>query len=157
MTRISKIMATDVPKLDKNANISAASKLIAGKPLGCVVIVDGTRPIGIVTESDILKNLVKGKGQNDKVSKIMSSPITSLDPDTKLEKAGKITDTKHFRRYPVVENGNLVGLVTENGIVQALNENIKFHRNLQNAIVVIFVVFELFVFILYKHLINFLA
>ena len=74
-----------------------------------------------------------------------------------LEKASKITDTKHFRRYPVVDNGALVGLVTENSIVQALNDNIKFHRNLQNAIVVIFVVFELFVFVLYKHLINLLA
>ena len=89
------------------------------------------------------------------MSKIMSSPITSLSSNTKIEKAGKITDTKHFRRYPVVDNGNLVGLVTENRIVQAINENIKFHRNLQNAIVVIFVVFEFFVFVLYKRLISF--
>ena len=156
MAKISQIMTTDVPKIDKNADISAAAKLIAGKPYGCVVVVDGTKPIGIITESDILKNLVQNKGKIS-ADKIMSSPITTLSSGTKLEKAGKITDTKHCRRYPIVVNGNLVGLVTENSIVQAINDNIRFHRNLQNAIVVIFVVFEFFVFVLYKQLINFFA
>ena len=156
MTKISKIMATEVPKLDKNADISAAAELIAGKPHGCVVVVDGAKPIGIITESDILKNLVQNKSKIT-ADKIMSSPITSLSSYTNLEKASKIIDTKHFRRYPVVDNGNLVGLVTENGIVQAINDNIRFHRNMQNVIVVIFVVFEFFVFILYKYFIKFLG
>ena len=54
-----------------------------------------------------------------------------------------------------MENGILVGIVTENSIVDTINNNIKFHRNLQNTILVIFVVFEFFVFILYGHIVKF--
>jgi len=82
----------------------------------------------------------------------MSFPITSMNPNTKLEKANKIIDTKHFKRYPVVDNENLVGLITENSIIQAINDNIKFHRNIQNAVLILFVIFELFVFILNEYI-----
>ena len=158
MATISGIMSADVPKLKRDASVSDAAKLMANKPYGCVVVVDGNKPLGIITESDILKNLVSRKGSSrDKAEKIMSSPITSLSPGDKLEKASKIIDTKHFRRYPVVDNGILVGIVTENSIVDTINNNIKFHRNLQNTVLVIFVVFEFFVFILYKYIVTFFA
>jgi CBS domain-containing protein len=157
MAKISKIMNTSVPTLKKEARISDAARLIVDRPLGCVVIVEGKKPLGIITESDIVKNLVSKKiNSKEKVTKIMSSPITSINIDTKLEKANKIIDTKHFRRYPVVEHENLVGLVTENSIVHTINDNIRFHRNVQNAVLIIFVIFEFFIFILYKSLINFL-
>ena len=147
MATISGIMSADVPKLKRDASVSDAAKLMANKPYGCVVVVDGNKPLGIITESDILKNLISRKGSSrDKAEKIMSSPITSLSPGDKLEKASKIIDTKHFRRYPVVDNGILVGIVTENSIVDTINNNIKFHRNLQNTVLVIFVVFELQVY-----------
>ena len=158
MATILGIMSADVPKLKKDASVSDAAKLMANKPYGCVVVVDGNKPLGIITESDILKNLISRKGSSrDKAEKIMSSPITSLSPGDKLEKASKIIDTKHFRRYPVVDNGILVGIVTENSIVDTINNNIKFHRNLQNTVLVIFVVFEFFVFILYKYIVTFFA
>lgn len=156
MAKISRIMITDVPTLKKDATVSDAAKLMASKPHGCVVVVEDKKPVGIITESDIMKNLISKKiNHKEKVSKIMSSPITSLSSDTTLEKANKIIDTKHFRRYPVIENEMLVGLVTEHGIVQAINDNISFHRNIQNIVLIIFVLFEFFVFILYKNLINF--
>ena len=158
MAKISKIMITDVPTLNKEARISEAVRLMASRSKGCVVIVEGKKPIGIITESDVVKNIASKKiNANEKVAGMMSSPITSIHPSTKLEKASKIIDTKHFKRYPVVEDGNLVGLVTENSIVHALNDDISFHRNIQNAVLILFVVFEFFVFVLYRHLAKFLA
>ena len=156
MAKISKIMDTSVLTLKKEAKISDAARLMASKPQGCVVIVEGKKPIGIITESDILRNLVSKKiSPEEKVTKIMSSPITAIHPNTKLEKASKIIDTKHFKSYPVVYNGDLVGLVAENSIVHAINDNVKFHRNIQNIVLMIFVLFEFFIFILYGHLVNF--
>ena len=91
-----------------------------------------------------------------KVSQIMSSSVTTIPHNSKLENANKIIDTKGFRRYPVVDKeGNLVGLVNENDVVQAINDNIRFHRNLQNTVLILFVAFEFFVFILYRYLINY--
>ena len=73
-----------------------------------------------------------------------------------MARISKIIDTKHFKSYPIVDNGALVGLATENGIVQELNDNIRFHRNIQNAVIILFMLFEFFVFILYKYLIGFM-
>ena len=143
-------MSTNVLTLKKEAMISDAAQLMSNKLYGCVVVIEGKKPIGIITESDIIRNLVSKKiSPKEKVTKIMSSPITTLRNDIKLEKANKIIDTKHFRKYPVVDNENLVGLVTENEIVHATNDNIRFHRNLQNAVLVLFVAFEFFIFIFY--------
>lgn len=157
MAKISGIMVTDVPTLKKDANVSDAAKLMASKPHGCIVVIDRKKPIGIITESDIVKNLIfKKVNPKDKVAEIMSAPITSLSHDTTIEKANKIIDTKHFRTYPVIENEMLVGLVTEHSVVQAINDNIRLHRNIQNAVLIVFLLFEFFVFILYENLVKFL-
>lgn len=157
MAKISRIMVTDVSTLKKDATVSDAAKLMASKPHGCVVVVENKKPVGIITESDIVKNLISKKvNPNEKVAEIMSSPITSLSHDTTIEKANKIIDTKHFRRYPVIENEALVGLVTEHSVVQAINDNIRLHRNIQNAVLIVFLLFEFFVFILYENLVKFL-
>ncbi|MCH7679954.1 CBS domain-containing protein [candidate division KSB1 bacterium] len=95
MAKIDKIMDTSVPTLKKEAKISDAAKLIANKPHGCVVIVEGKKPIGKITESDIVRKLISKKtNSKEKVTKIMNSPITTMHPNTKLEKAIKIIDTK---------------------------------------------------------------
>ena len=54
MVKISKIMNTNVPTLKKEARISDAIKLMAGKSPGCVLIVEEKKPLGIITETDIV-------------------------------------------------------------------------------------------------------
>ena len=157
MVRISKIMNANPLTVKKEATISEAAKLMADKPHGCVIVTENKKPVGIITESDLVKNLASQKiNPQSKVSQIMSSSVVSIMHSSKLENANKIIDTKGFRRYPVVDKeGNLVGLVSENDVVQAINDNIRFHRNLQNSVLILFVVFEFFVFILYRYLINY--
>jgi CBS domain-containing protein len=155
MARVSEIMNTNVMTISPGAKVYEAARLMADNPLGCVIVVEGNKPVGIVTETDIIRILGGKKITfNKKISEIMSSPVTTIHPGTKLEKASKIIDTKHLRKYPVVDGGNLVGLITESAVVHAINDNIKFHRNLQNAVLVIFVVFEFVIFVLYKYLIK---
>ena len=146
MARIKKIMLTDVPVLTRKSKIAAAAKLLSSKPHGCVVIVDGKKPVGIVTELDIVREVIaKGSGSNKSVESIMASPVTTMTPRTKLEEANKTIDTKKYRKYPVVEGNKLVGLVREEDVVHAISYNTKFHRSLQNIALIIFVLFEFFV------------
>ena len=154
MARIKKIMRTDVPTLKKEAKAEEAAELLAKEENGCVFIVDNDLPIGIVTELDFVRNLVsKGKGFiKESVSKIMTSPVTSMTPDMKLDEALKIIDTKRFRRYSVIENQKLVGLVTKKDVVNSISDNIKFHRNLQNIVLVVFVLFQFFIFVINPYL-----
>ena len=153
MAKVKKIMQTDVPVLKKEDKISDAIRLISNKPHGCIVIAEDKKPVGLITETDIIRSVAARKlNPNERVKDIMSSPITAINLNTKLEKASKIIDTKHYRKYPVVENGNLIGLITENDVVHTINDDIRFHRNLQNWVLIIFVAFEFFVFILYKYI-----
>jgi CBS domain-containing protein len=156
MARIKKIMSKNILTLEKSAKVSQAAKLLASNNQGCVFIVEKGFMVGIITESDIVKRLASNKHRADeKVEKVMSFPVTAINASTKLEKAGKVIDTKHFRRYPVVDSGKLVGMVTGLEVVHEINKNISLHRNIQNIVIIIFVLFEFAVFFLYKHILVF--
>lgn len=157
MAKVSKIMLTNVPTLKKEAKIEQAAKLLANENQGCVIIVENKTPIGIVTELDIVRNLISAdKSLKEPVSNMMTSPVTSMTAGMKLDEALKIIDTKKFRSYPVVENGELVGLVTKKDVVNTISDNLRFHRNIQNAVLVLFVLFEFFVFVLYSRIYMYL-
>lgn len=152
MARINKIMITNVPTLKKEAKVEDAAKLLTQNDCGCVVIVENSKPIGIVTELDIVRfSASKDVNLKRPVSSLMTSPVTLMTPKTKLDEALKLIDTKRFRRYPVVDGDELVGLVTQKDVVNAISDNMQFHRNIQNLVLIVFVLFELFVFVLYKY------
>lgn len=147
MDRIKKIMLTTVPTLKKEAKIEEALKIMANAGTGCVVIVENNKLIGIVTELDFVRNIAQGKSLKEPVSRIMTSPVVSMAPDIKLDEALKIIDTKKFRKYPVVENDTLLGIVTKKDLVIAVSDNVRLHRNIQNIVLILFVLFEFFIFV----------
>ena len=158
MARVKDIMMTDVPTLKKEAKVEEAAKLLTDSQGGCVVIVENDAPIGIVTESDIVRNLASSnKILKESVSTIMSSPVTLMSQNMKLDESLKIIDTKKFRKYPVVENNRLIGLASKNDVVNSISDNVKLHRNIQNVVLVLFVLFEFFVFVVYRFLYRFLV
>ena len=152
MARVKKIMLTDVPALEKEDTIESAVALLSKNHKGCVVIVENKKPVGIVTELDIVRYiLLKGEKLSEPIRKIMTSKITFMTPDMKLDEALKIIDTKQFRRYPVIENEELVGIITKKDVIHYISEDVRFHRNIQNFVVVIFLLFEVFVFFFSKY------
>ena len=153
MVSIKKIIIGDVQTLKKEAKIEEAAKLLAKTQNGCIVIVENQLPIGIVTELDFVRNLTSdGANLKESVNKIMSSPATSMSLNTKLDEALKIVDTKKFRKYPVIENGKLIGIVTKNDIVHEMSDNVRLHRTIQNIVLILFVLFEFFVFVIHEYL-----
>ena len=157
MATVRKVMLTEVPTLKKEDKIEEAAKVLAAKEHGCIVVVENQMPVGMITELDFLRHVPSGKKTlKEPASKIMSSPVTFMMPDMKLDEALKIIDTKRFRKYPVVENNKLIGLVTKNDIIHTISDNTKLHRAIQNIVLILFVLFELFVFLLYQPLLNYL-
>ena len=156
MARVKKIMLTNVPTLKKEAKIEEVARLLSQQESGCVVVVENKNPVGIVTELDFVRNVSKGISLKEPISKIMASPVISMTPSMKLDEALKIIDTKRFRRYPVVENEELVGLVTKRDIVNDISDNVRLHRNIQNIVLILFILFEFFVFVLYRYIYQYL-
>jgi CBS domain-containing protein len=90
--------------------------------IGAIIVMDGNKPTGIITERDILAwGITTSENPNQKVVReIMSSPITVVEHDTSLMDALKLMHDKHIRRLAVTQEGKITGIVTERRILATL-------------------------------------
>ena len=100
---------------------STIQKMISSD-IGAVIVTDGDKPTGILTERDILAwELTISKNLNQTVlSEIMSSPITVVEHNTSLTDALKLMHDEHIRRLAVTHEGKITGIVTECRILATL-------------------------------------
>ena len=88
--------------------------------IGSIIVLHNQKPIGIITESDILKRVLKQHKINEIYAKdIMSSPIFTIEYDNDLPDALKLMREKHVRRLAITKNGDLIGIVTERRLLNA--------------------------------------
>ncbi len=79
-----------------------------------MIVTKGDKPIGILTERDMLKRVLAKSRNPEKtmVSEIMTVPVIEISPATSLEEAAKLMFDHNVKKLPVVSGGKLVGLVT---------------------------------------------
>lgn len=100
------------------------SKVMMEKSLGYAIVLDEGKPVGIVTERDlVLKVMAQGKNPSSvKASEIMSTPLITIDPDASLEEAVKIMVKNGIRRLAVVRGGIIYGMFTARDLARHFNE-----------------------------------
>jgi CBS domain-containing protein len=115
---VKEAMKTNIAKLEPNMTVLEAAQLMQKRKIGNVIVVEKKQPIGILTESDILKKVVaEGKNAKDVLVKdVMSTPIIVIDPYVTLEEAMKTMGKCNVRRLPVCENDELIGIITQKDI-----------------------------------------
>ncbi len=114
------IMSSNILQMDKDTIISMAVKEMIEKGMYAILVLDNNSPVGIVTERDFtIKLLSKNKDPNkEKLSSIMSSPLITIKPDDTIDNAAKLMVIKKIKKLPVLENNNVVGIVTEDDIIR---------------------------------------
>lgn len=124
MKKVGDLMTKNVVKSDKESTVYDLAKLMDKNGIGCIVIAENDRPIGIVTERDIItKCLAKELNPRDtKAKDIMSSPVTSVDPEAEMLEAAKLMVSRMIRRLPVVENNKLVGIITTSDMIREVSK-----------------------------------
>lgn len=100
-------------------------KKISGGP----VVNDRKELLGMISEGDCLKEVVKGKYNNlpvmsGKVSEHMATNVITIDPDANVFDAAEMFLNKRLRRFPVIENGKLVGQISQKDVMRAI-KNLK--------------------------------
>ena len=121
---VSKIMAKNVVAIEKKDHVSLVISKMAKHSISCIVVEEGGRPIGVLTERDIV-NLFREHGNPSatEVGKVMSSPVISIPPDTPVFEADRIMKQNNIRRLIVVDSeGMITGLITQSDIVKRLEE-----------------------------------
>jgi len=115
------VMVKNVVTVEAEATVRDAAKLMNERDIGCLLVMKGKTPVGIVTERDMLKRvLLKSKDpRKTKIGKVMSKPLMAGEPQTEVRDAVRLMVEGKIKRLPVVENGHLLGLVTFTDIVRS--------------------------------------
>ncbi|HAQ40459.1 MAG TPA: CBS domain-containing protein [Clostridiales bacterium] len=110
--KIKDIMSNEIAYVNSDDSIEKAAQLMKQHNIGSVPVCSQNKVIGIVTDRDIALRSVADGRQNQSVGDIMTqNPVTGT-PDMDVHEAARIMGKKQIRRLPVVENNNLVGMVS---------------------------------------------
>lgn len=138
---VSDIMVRDVRVLSESASLHQACKVMSTDKIGSVVVVSNADialskdriPVGIITESDVVKQIgIDPYRSHYSVSELLSRPLVSVPPSTSLRYALRLMVGENIRRLPVVENGKLVGIVSDKDIYRAIVRNESLIASLVN-------------------------
>ncbi|MBS7635818.1 CBS domain-containing protein [Candidatus Bathyarchaeota archaeon] len=119
------VLVRDV--MSKNVRVvrpdSSAKEVVATMnkfDIGSVVVVQGERPVGIITERDILRRIVEPCLAPETLTarQIMTSPVVTIDENASINEAAKLMAKKGIKRLLVTRNNDeLVGIITFTDIV----------------------------------------
>ena len=112
--RVREIMTGNPVSLPKDATVVDAARLMRDEDIGDVIVTDGERATGIVTDRDIVVRAVaEGHApESVRLEQVGSDGLTAVSPDDPVESAIKIMREQAVRRVPVVEDGKPVGIVS---------------------------------------------
>lgn len=125
--KVGEAMETQVITATRDTPVMEVAIKMAEHNIGSVVIVDGKKPVGIVTERDICYGVVAKNKLPKKVvaEAIMSSRLRTVNPHVTIKEAARIMAKNNIRRLPVIENKILVGIVTNKDILAIAPETIE--------------------------------
>jgi CBS domain-containing protein len=94
-------------------SIQSAARIMRDEDTGAVPVVQDGRPVGMLTDRDIVVRAVADGGQlNGPVRDIVTTGVVCATPDMSTSEASELMSEHQIRRLPVVENERLVGIVS---------------------------------------------
>ena len=114
------IARRDLVTVDQEGTVLEAAKLMVQNARGSVLATASGKPVGILTERDILKKVVAKSMDpgKTKVKEVMTSPPVTIDYDRPLREAIDLMVRKGLRRMLVTQDGEIVGIFTMRDIVK---------------------------------------
>jgi CBS domain-containing protein len=105
-----------------------AIKMMADKDVGALVVVEGGRIVGIVTERDYARNVfLKGRASPETlVGEIMVRDVVCVTPDKSIEEGMAIMTAKRVRHLPVIDDDELLGIVSIGDLVKSIINDREF-------------------------------
>jgi len=127
-------MVEDVVTVEEDVTVKKAVELMNKYEIGCLIVTKRGKPIGIVTERDMLTRILaeSRSAQKTRIVDIMSRPLIVADPNMDIEEAARLMFKMRVKKLPVVSNGKLVGLVTLTDIARFQPQVIKLLKKIQD-------------------------
>lgn len=118
--RVDDYMTRKVITADEKVTVAGVARIMGEKRIGSVVVTRSDKPVGIFTERDLLTTfLAEGRSLSVMVGEACSSPLWAIPAGTPINVAAYIMASKRVRRLPVVEDDEVVGIITARDLVEA--------------------------------------
>lgn len=118
---VKNIMTKSVVSVDASMSINEAAKMMEDAKVGAIIVMENNTPVGIVTDRDFAVKVAAHAYQiSEPVKKIMSSPLIAIGPEESVWMISELMYTRGIRKLPVIDNDNVVGMVTATDLINQL-------------------------------------
>lgn len=117
------MMSTNIKTVSPDSPLTDVINNMIKFNISCIMVMDQGRHVGIITERDILKNVVKPNMNLELIEAktIMSRPLMTILEDATIEEASRSMLTNNIKKLPVVRDNQLVGILISSDIVRGTN------------------------------------
>ncbi|QNG58905.1 CBS domain-containing protein [Bacillus sp. PAMC26568] len=113
MQKVSEIMSHDIQACTPLDNVFEVAVKMKEWDVGSIPIVEGNQLLGMITDRDlVVRGIAEKHPGSYEVTKVMSDHLFTISPEANVEEAAQLMAKHQIRRLPVVENGQIVGMVT---------------------------------------------
>lgn len=136
--KISEIMTKATVTDSAADSLAEAAARMWNAQTGSLLVMEGETLLGIVTERDLLREVASGQDPKEVALKdVMRTDVITCNPQTTLKDAAKIMATKWIRHLPIVEDGRVVGIVSQRDLTgmlaEALHEPEALHQLIESS------------------------
>jgi CBS domain-containing protein len=119
MTTVGEAMSAKLVTMDSSSSLAEAASVMSQARVGSVLIIDGERLAGILTERDIVRAISHDIGApRDAIAHWMTAAPKTVEPSSSLDEARDLMDRSHIRHLPVTEGGRLVGMLSMRDLIR---------------------------------------
>jgi CBS domain-containing protein len=119
MATVGETMSTQLVTMSSGSSLAEAASVMSQRQVGSVLIMDGERLAGILTERDIVRAISHDIGApRDEIGHWMTESPQSIEVGETLEEARDRMDRAHIRHLPVTEAGKLVGMLSMRDLIR---------------------------------------
>lgn len=117
-----------IHSISPDATVYDALKLMSEKEIGALIVMDGDKVVGILSERDYARKIIlQGKTSKDTlVKEAMSSHLFHVKPENTVEECMILMTGKHVRHLPVFDKGKFVGVISIGDVVKSIISHKEF-------------------------------
>ncbi len=118
---VNQIMKNSILTIDSSVPAYEAAKMMEELNVGSLIVAENNIPVGIITDRDFaIKVTAHSYPRDTPIRRIMSSPIISVGPFDTLLVAAEIMSSRKLRKLPVIQDEQLVGMITATDLIDSI-------------------------------------
>ena len=119
--KIGQVMSKPVRTVKSNEMLRAALVLMENNDISSVIVVQGESPVGVVTERDVVRQILKRPlVLEEPVEHVMSKPVVTGSPSMSVQEAIDLMLKNKIRQLPIMEGNSLVGIVSDKDLMRSV-------------------------------------